>query len=97
MTVLLDSGVQLNYISLQAVQRAELKLQQKQNPYPLRVANRELMLKESEVTHEVLSVTLRIQNYEEQLDLDALGIATHNVILGLPQLQKHNPQINQKN
>jgi hypothetical protein len=41
------------------------------------------MPKESEVTHEVLSVTLRIQNYEEQLDLDALGMATYDVILGL--------------
>jgi hypothetical protein len=51
------------------------------------------MPKESEVTHEVLSVTLRIQNHEEQLDLDALGMATHDVILGLPWLRKHNPRI----
>ena len=86
MTALLDSRVQLNYISLQAVQRARLKLQQKQNSYLLRVANRELMLKELEVTYKVLSVTLRIQNYKEQLDLDALGIATYNIILGLLQL-----------
>ena len=42
------------------------------------------MLKELEVTYKVLSVTLRIQNYKEQLDLDALGIATYNIILGLP-------------
>ena len=41
------------------------------------------MLKKLEVTHKVLSMTLRIQNYKEQLDLDALGIATYNVILGL--------------
>ena len=97
MTALLDSGAQLNYISLQAVQRAGLNLQQKQNPYPLRVANRELMPKELEVTYKVLSITLRIQNYKEQLDLDALEIATYNIILGLLQLQKHNLQINQKN
>ena len=97
MTALLDSRAQLNYISLRAVWRARLKLQRKQNFYLLRVANRELMPKKLEVTHKVLSVTLRIQNYKKQLDLDALGIATHNVILGLPQLQKYNPQINQKN
>jgi hypothetical protein len=84
MTALLDSRAQLNYISSRAVWRAGLKPQQKQNPYPLRVANGELMLKELEVTYKVLSVTLRIQNYKEQLDLDALGIATYDVILGLP-------------
>ena len=41
------------------------------------------MPKELEVTYKVLSVTLKIQDYKEQLDLDMLGIATYNVILGL--------------
>ena len=86
MLALLDSRAQLNYISLQAVQQARLKLQQKKNLYLLRVANRELMPKEAEVTYKVLSVALKIQNYKEQLDLDALGIATYDVILGLLQL-----------
>jgi hypothetical protein len=31
----------------------------------------------------VQSAPLRIQNYKEKLDLDILGIATYNVILGL--------------
>ena len=86
MLALLDLGAQLNYVSSRAVQRARLKLQQKQNPYLLRVANRELILKELEVTYKVLSITLKIQDYKEQLDLDALGIATYNIILGLLQL-----------
>jgi hypothetical protein len=82
-TALLDSRAQSNYVSLQAVWQARLKLQQKQNPYLLRVANRELMLAELEITYKVLSVPLQIQNHLEQLDLDAFGIATYNVILGL--------------
>ena len=41
------------------------------------------MPKELEVTHKVLSVTFKIQKYKEQLDLDALGIATYNIILSL--------------
>ena len=52
---------------------------------------------ESEITYEVLSVPLQIQNHFEQLDLDAFGMATHDVILGLPWLRKHNPRINWKN
>jgi hypothetical protein len=66
------------------VWRARLKPQRKQNPYPLRVANGEPMLAESEITHEVLSVLLQIQNHFKQLDLDAFRMATYNVILGLP-------------
>jgi hypothetical protein len=58
MTALLDSRAQSNYVSSRAVWRARLKLQQKQNPYLLRVANRELMPAELEITYKVLSVLL---------------------------------------
>ena len=63
--------------------QARLKLQQKQDSYLLRVANRELILAELEITYKVLSVLLQIQNYFKQLDLDTFRIATYNVILGL--------------
>jgi hypothetical protein len=97
MTALLDSGAQSNYISSRAVWRAGLKPRLKQKPYLLRVANGKPMPEESEITHEVLSVPLQIQNHQEQLNLDAFGMATHDVILGLPWLRKHNPRINWKN
>ena len=42
------------------------------------------MLAESEITYEVLSILLQIQDHMEYLDLDAFGMATYNVILGLP-------------
>lgn len=48
------------------------------------------------VTHEVRNEPLRIQNHQEQIDLDVLSTATHDVILGLPWLRKHNPRINWK-
>ena len=86
MTALLDSGAQSNYISSRAVWQAGLKPQRKQNPYPLTVANGEPMPAESEITHEVLSIPLQIQDHMEHLDLDAFGMATYDVILGLPWL-----------
>ena len=96
MTALIDSGAQSNYISSRAVWRAGLRPRRKTNPYPLRVANGEPMPEESEITHEVLSVPLRMRDHEEELDLDAFGMATHDVILGLPWLRKHNPRIDWK-
>jgi hypothetical protein len=58
-------------------------LQYKTNLYPLRVANRELMLGEENVTLEVRGAPLQLQDYKETLDLDILGTAAYDVILGL--------------
>jgi len=97
MKALLDSGAQSNYISSRAVWLAGLRPTRKKDPYPLRVANGEPMPEESEITHEVTAVPLQIQRHHEELTLDAFGMATHDVILGLPWLRKHNPDIDWKN
>ena len=84
MTALLDSGSQSNYISLRAVKRARLQPQRKKDPYPLRVINREPMPQELEITREVSSVPIKLSKHYEEITLDVFGMATHNVILGLP-------------
>jgi hypothetical protein len=48
---------------------------------------------EAKITHEVTRVTLSIQNHQEEIDLDVFGLATHDIILGLPWLREHNPRI----
>ena len=96
MQALVDSGSQANYVSAHVVARAGLEVQRKQQPYPLHVANGEPMPNESEITHEVRQVTLSIQEHVEEIDLDVIGLATHDIILGLPWLRKHNPRIDWK-
>jgi hypothetical protein len=49
---------------------------------------------EENVTLEVQGAPLQLQDHEETLDLDILGTAAHDVILGLPWLRKHNLYIN---
>ena len=61
--------------------------------YILHVANGEPMPNEERITHEVRQVTLSIQEHEEKIDLDVFGLATHDIILGLPWLREHNPRI----
>jgi transposase InsO family protein len=46
------------------------------------------------IKHEVLGAPLEIQDHSEEIDLDYFGLATHDVILGIPWLRKHNPRIN---
>ena len=54
------------------------------------------MPQENEITNKVRQATLSIQEHEEELDLDVFGLATHDIILGLPQLREHNPRIDWK-
>ena len=97
MTALLDSGAQSSYLSLRAIWLAGLRPQRKEQPYPLRVANGEPMPEESEITHEVTDIQMNIYRHHEEITLDVFGMATHDVILGLPWLRKHNPWIDWKN
>jgi hypothetical protein len=92
MKALLDSGSSANFISGDATLQAGLKLSLKKDLYPLHVANRERMLHESLIKHEVV-IKLDIQGHYEKICLDVFGLAAHDIILGLLWLQEHNPQI----
>ena len=91
MKALLDSGSQANYVSARAAFVAGLRPLKKRVPYPIHVANGQPMPEQSEIRHEVISVPMEIHGHQEKLTLDYFGLATHDVILGLPWLRKHNP------
>ena len=84
MKAFVDSGAQASYISARTVFRAGLKPRRKKKSYTLFVANGQPMPGETEITHEVTGVTLDIHGHQEKLDLDVFGLATHDIILGLP-------------
>jgi hypothetical protein len=50
----------------------------------LRIANREPMLQELEITCKVLSVPITLSKYYKEIDLDIFRRVTYNIILGLP-------------
>lgn len=93
MKALVDSGSQQNYISKKTATLAGMRLQKKKESYALTVANGEPMPGERFVTQEVVGQDLSIGNHHEKINLDILGTATHEVILGIPWLRKHNPRI----
>ena len=53
------------------------------------------MPKQSKIQHEVILVPMEIHGHQEELTLDYFRLATYDVILGLPQLRKHNSIIDQ--
>lgn len=62
----------------------------KQVPYELIMGDQQT----TRITKALLNAHLTTKTHQEQIDLDIIGVATHDIILGLPWLRKHNPQIN---
>ena len=94
---MLDSGMSGNFISRRAVQVAGLPLSMKKHPYPLHVVNGQTMPGQPTVNYEVVGVFMEIQGHTEEIDLDVVSKATHDIVLGIPWLRQHNPRIDWKN
>ena len=89
---LLDSGAETSYVSPEAVKRAGLSPQVKDSPYPLHVANGKRMPGTPLISEEV-TARMQTQRHHEDITLDVMPGLRWDVILGLPWLRKHNPDI----
>ena len=47
----------------------------------------------SEVDSETMPLVLAIQRHHETISLDIVNIASYDIVIGTPQLEKHNPLI----
>jgi transposase InsO family protein len=92
MLAFVDSGSDNNYISREVALRAGLQPSRKKSPYSLHTANGEEMPEESVIDHEV-NTTLHIHGHKQRICLDVMRLADHDIILGIPWLREHNPQI----
>lgn len=94
MWALLDSGSQDNYISGPAVLRAGLQPILKEQSHEVIVANG---ARAGIIRHEV-NEWIQVSPLKESLvRLSVFGLATHDIILGLPWLRDQNPRIDWKN
>ena len=48
------------------------------------------------VTKETIPLPVAIQKHHEEMVFDVVDMASHDIVLGVPWLKKHNPQINWK-
>ncbi|KAL0937059.1 reverse transcriptase domain protein [Colletotrichum truncatum] len=92
--VLIDSGAQGNFIAPRIVQQREIPWNQKQNPYRLRnVEGKEVEYGGGSIDQETAQLPLLYHGHQELISLDITEIGNHDVILGIPWLRRHNPQI----
>jgi transposase InsO family protein len=90
---LVDSGAQENYIAKDFALRAGLKTLLKRDPYPAIMADGS----RKKIQHKVQADLSPTFGQIHHVELDILEKAAFDVILGLPWLRDHNPDIDWKN
>jgi hypothetical protein len=92
---LIDSGATGNFIDARIVAQKGYKALRKEAPYQLLLVDGgEIGSNEGMVTHETeeLSMTV-LRGHTEDIQFDIVAMGTHKVVLGMPWLRFHNPQI----
>ena len=94
LNVLVDSGATVNAMSAELAQQLNIKRYEIERPYWIRNAEGKTGIW---VTERTSPTTTRIQGHTEELAYDIVDMAKHDIILGMPWLEEHNPRINWTN
>ncbi|KAI5453489.1 hypothetical protein NCC49_005964 [Naganishia albida] len=89
---MIDSGATGNFIHSRVVQRYGLKLKRLSEPMPISVIDGR-PIASGRLTHEATPIRLTTGAHSKIIRLLPTILGQHDVILGLPWLQKHNPSI----
>ena len=87
---MIDSGATGNFVSRSFVKRNGIATQEKNDGYELIAVDGSSL---PSVDSETIPLPMAIQRHHEEITLDVLDTAGHDVVLGMPWLEKHNPVI----
>lgn len=97
LTAMIDSGASGNFLSQRIADGLGFGIRKKEEPYNLTVVDGSpLPSGNGRVELETYPLPVAIHKHHEELTFDIVGMATHDVVLGMPWLKKHNPMINWK-
>ena len=91
---LLDSGATRLVMSSEFAKKQSFKLKKLERPINVRNVNR-LFNKEGPIENTV-EVNIYYQGYRKRMEIDVIGEQKWTVILGMPWLAHHNPEIDWK-
>jgi hypothetical protein len=91
LSALIDSGATGRFIDRDYVKSNRLRTKALSRPIP--VFNVDGTLNESGSISEVVDLILRYRNHSEHALYAVTGLGKQNLILGLPWLQKHSPEV----
>ena len=91
---MVDSDATENFMSQKLISRKGLATQRKKDAYDLTVIDGSpLPSEDGRVDTETIPLPIAIQHHHEELTFDIVRMATHDIVLGMPWLKKHNPEI----
>lgn len=89
---LMDSGSQVNTIHPSLVKIHKLPIIPHPLPYPIQTINRSPV--QDDLVRYQCKVSMNIGKHNEEIILDIVNTGRHGIVLGLPWLRLHNPNIN---
>ena len=91
-SALIDSGAFACFMDLEFVREKKVLELRKANPTPVEVIDGRRIMSDS-VAYETALVRFQVREHEEQMSFNIIPSPHHPVILGLPWLEAHNPNI----
>ena len=89
---MIDSGATGNYVDPRSLRRLRIRAVRKMTPEPLAGLNGESL--GGLITAESGTIPLNVLNHLEYINLDVTSLGGYDVVLGIPWLKNHNPNIN---
>ncbi len=94
LTAMVGSGATGNFMARTLVNREGYTTQAKSDAYNLMVIDgNPLPDGNGRVDRETKPLPVAIQQHHEELTFDIVGMATHDIVLGMPWLKQHNPEV----
>ena len=94
LTAMIDSGATENFMSQKLISKTGFATQRKKDAYDLTVIDGSPLLNEDgRVDTETIPLPVAIQHHHEELIFDIVRMATHDIVLGMSWLKKHNLEI----
>jgi hypothetical protein len=90
---MIDSGASGNFISKRLVDKHGIATRKKRKGYELIAVDGSPL---PNVDNETTSLPMAIQRHHEEVVLDVVEMARHDIVLGTPWLKQHNPIIDWK-
>ena len=91
---LLDSGVTRLVMSSEFAKKQSFKLKKLERP--INVRNVDRSFNKEEPIENTVEVNIYYQGYRKRMEIDVIGEQKWTVILGMPWLARHNPEIDWK-
>ena len=90
---MIDSGATGNFMSQRFVKSKGIATQEKNDGYELIAVDGSRL---PDVDSETIPLPMAIQQHHEEVTFDISDMASHDVVLGMPWLEKHNPVMDWK-